>query len=37
MIARVWLQGVLEAIDAGYGQWGKAVGKAVGERVEVIL
>ena len=36
MTARGWLQGVLEAMDTGYGQRGKAVDKAVGERGEVI-
>ena len=33
---RGWLQGALRAMDAGYGRRGKAVGKAVGERREVI-
>ena len=36
MTARGWLQGALGAMDAGYGQRGKAVGKAVGECREVI-
>ena len=36
MIVRGWLQGALGAIDAGYSQRGKAVGKAMGERWEVI-
>ena len=35
MTARGWLQGALEAMDVGYGQRGKALGKAVGERREV--
>ena len=37
MTARGWLQGALGAMDAGNGQRGKEVGKAVGERREVIL
>ena len=37
MTARGWLQGALEAMDAGYGRRGKAVGKAVGEHWEVTL
>ena len=32
MTMGVWLQGALEAMDAGYGRRGKAVGKTVGER-----
>ena len=36
MSARGWLQGVLEAMDARYGRRGKVVGKAMGERQEVI-
>ena len=36
MTARGWLQGALGRMDAGYGQRGKALGKAVGESREVI-
>ena len=32
IIVREWLQGVLEAMDVGYGRRGKIVGKVVGER-----
>ena len=37
MTARGWLQGALGAMNSGYGQRGKAVGKAVGEHREAIL